>query len=205
MMTKVLILFHSIHGHIFEMAKAAYNGAKEVKGCRVELKKVEETFSKEILEKMGAIEIQKKFAKIPICSPKDIENYDAIIFVTPTRFGNMTAQMRTFFDATGGIWAKGGLVGKIGSVITSSGTQHGGQESTILNTHITLLHHGMIIVGLPYTFKGQTITTEITGCSPYGASTITGNTGERMPSKNELNAAKFQGKHVAMIAKKLFK
>jgi NAD(P)H dehydrogenase (quinone) len=130
---------------------------------------------------------------------------DAIIFGTPTRYGNMCAQMRAFLDATGSLWAKGALVGKVGSVFTSSGTQHGGQESTILSFHITLLHHGMILVGLPYSFQGQSRIDEITGGSPYGASTIAGPKGERMPSENELAAARFQGKHVATIASKLAK
>lgn len=174
-----------------------------VSGCDVSLKRVPETLSGEIIEKMGGTETQKSLEDVAVIDPKEIGKYDAIIFGTATRFGNMTAQMRAFFDATGGAWMKGELVGKVGSVFTSSSTQHGGQESTVLCTHVTLLHHGMVIVGLPYSFEGQMIMDEITGGSPYGASTITGPKGERSPSKNELAAAKFQGKHVAEIAKKL--
>src|SRR4030043_824159 len=152
---------------------------------------------------MKALGAQKEFAHIPLCTVDELESADAIIFGTPTRFGNMCGQMRQFLDATGQLWADGDLVGKVGSVFTSSATQHGGQESTILSFHITLLHHGMIVVGLPYTFQGQMRIDEITGGSPYGASTIAGGKGERMPSENELAAARFQGKHVATIAAKL--
>jgi NAD(P)H dehydrogenase (quinone) len=152
---------------------------------------------------MGATEAQKAFADVPIAAPADLADADAVIFGTPTRFGNMTGQMRQFLDATGGLWAQGKLVGKVGSVFTSTATQHGGQESTILSFHTTLLHHGMVIVGLPYAFQGQTRVDEMTGGSPYGASTIAGGKGERMPSENEIAAAKFQGRHVAQIAKKL--
>ena len=152
---------------------------------------------------MGALEAQKAQAHIPTCELEDLVSADAIIFGTPTRFGNMCGQMRQFLDSTGGLWAKGALVGKVGSVFTSSATQHGGQESTILSSHITLLHHGMVIVGLPYAFAGQMRIDEMTGSSPYGASTIAGGDGKRMPSGNELDAARFQGKHVAEIAAKL--
>ena len=152
---------------------------------------------------MGALEAQKAMASIPVCTVDELAGADAIIFGTPTRFGNMCGQMRQFLDATGQLWAKGALVGKVGSVFTSSGTQHGGQESTILTFHVTLLHQGMVIVGLPYAFAGQTRMDEITGGSPYGASTIVGGKGERMPSENELAAARYQGKHVATIAAKL--
>ena len=152
---------------------------------------------------MGALDAQARQADIPVCRVEELEEADAIIFGTPTRFGNMCGQMRQFLDATGQLWARGALVGKVGSVFTSSNTQHGGQESTLLSFHITLLHHGMIIVGLPYTFKGQMASGEITGGSPYGASTITGGDGSRFPSANELDGARFLGKHVATIAKKL--
>ena len=152
---------------------------------------------------MGATDAQAAFANVPVATVDDLADADAIIFGTPTRFGNMAGQMRQFLDATGGLWAQNKLVGKVGSVFASSATQHGGQESTILSFHTTLLHHGMVIVGLPYTFQGQTRMDEITGGSPYGASTIAGGKGERMPSENELAAAKFQGRHVAQIAKKL--
>jgi NAD(P)H dehydrogenase (quinone) len=169
------------------------------------MRRVPETLSTEILVKMGALEAQKSFAHVPICAVDELASADAIIFGTPTRFGNMCGQMRQFLDATGQLWAKGKLVGKVGSVFTSSATQHGGQESTILSFHITLLHHGMIVVGLPYTFQGQMRIDEITGGSPYGVSTIAGGQGERMPSENELAGARFQGKHVAMIASKVWK
>jgi len=152
---------------------------------------------------MGALEIQNGLARIPVCKVEDLAAADAIVFGTPTRFGNMCGQMRQFLDATGSLWARGALVGKVGSVFTSSATQHGGQESTILSFHINLLHHGMIVVGLPYAFAGQMRIDEVTGGSPYGASTIAGGQGERMPSENELDAARFQGKHVAEIATRL--
>ena len=153
---------------------------------------------------MGALDAQKAISHIPVCKVEELATYDAIIFGSPTRFGNMCAQMRAFLDATGQLWAQNALVGKVGSVFTSSATQHGGQESTILSFHNTLLHQGMIVVGLPYSFKGQMGVSEITGCSPYGASTIAGGDGSRMPSTNELAGASYQGKHVAMIASKLF-
>jgi NAD(P)H dehydrogenase (quinone) len=152
---------------------------------------------------MGALEAQKMMDSVPICTVEELKEADAIIFGTPTRFGNMIGQMRQFLDATGNLWAEGALVGKVGSVFTSSATQHGGQESTILTFHVTLLHHGMVIVGLPYAFQGQMRIDEISGGSPYGASTIAGGKGERMPSENELDAARFQGKHVASIAAKM--
>jgi len=200
---KVLVVFYSMYGHIYRLAEAIAEGAREVVGTQVEMRRVPETLPEEVLNKMGAIEAQKTFAHIPICKIDELTSADAIIFGTPTRFGNMCGQMRQFLDATGQLWARGELVGKVGSVFTSSGTQHGGQESTILSFHITLLHQGMVIVGLPYTFQGQTRNDEITGGSPYGASTIAGGKGERMPSENELAAARFQGKHVAGIAFRL--
>ena len=200
---KVLVVFYSMYGHIYRLAEAIVEGAREVKGAEVEMRRVPETLSEEILGKMGAIEPQKAFAHIPVCKVDELPSADAIIFGTPTRFGNMCGQMRQFLDATGQLWAKGSLVGKVASVFTSSNTQHGGQESTILSFHITLLHQGMVIVGLPYTFQGQMRMDEITGGSPYGTSTIAGSKGERMPSLNELAAARFQGRHVAAIAFKL--
>jgi NAD(P)H dehydrogenase (quinone) len=200
---KILVLFYSTYGHIYRMAQSVVEGAREVAGAQVELKRVPETLSPEIIEKMGATEAQKAFANVPVATVDDLASADAVIFGVPTRFGNMAAQMRQFLDATGGLWAKGALVGKVGSVFSSSATQHGGQESTILSFHTTLLHQGMVIVGLPYAFQGQTRIDEITGCSPYGASTITGGNGQRMPSENELAGAKYQGRHVAQITKKL--
>jgi NAD(P)H dehydrogenase (quinone) len=200
---KVLIVYYSMYGHIHRMAEAIAEGVKEVKGGEAVLRRVPETLPEEVLKKMGAIEAQKSLAHIPICKVDELASADAIIFGTPTRFGNMCGQMRQFLDATGQLWAKGALVGKVGSVFTSSNTQHGGQESTILSFFNTLLHQGMILVGLPYTFQGQSRVDEITGGSPYGASTIASPTGERFPSENELAAARFQGKHVATIASKL--
>ncbi len=199
----VLVLFYSAYGHIWRMAEAVAEGVGDVKGADVELLQVTEILSEEILQKIGAIEAQKTYAHIPICTVDELVQTDAIIFGTPTRFGNMCGQMRQFLDATGTLWAQGALIGKVGSVFTSTATQHGGQESTILSFIITLLHHGMIIVGLPYSFQGQMRIDEITVCSPYGASTIAGGKGERMPSENELAGARFQGKHVALIASKL--
>ncbi len=200
---KVVVIFYSAYGHIYKMAQAFAEGVKEFDGAQVELKRVKELLDQSILEKTGIAQAQKAFSHIPFATLDDLEKADAIIIGTPTRFGNMCAQMRAFLDSTGSLWIKGTLVGKVGSVFTSSATQHGGQETTILSTHNTLLHHGMIIVGLPYTFQGQMRIDEITGSSPYGASTITGGQGERMPSANELAAARYQGRHVASIAAKL--
>jgi len=202
---KVLIVYYSMYGHVLRLAEAAAEGAKGVTGAEVEMRRVPETLPEDVLKKMGAFETQKAFAHIPVCKVEELASADAILFGTPTRFGNMCGQMRQFLDATGQLWAKGALVGKVGSVFTSSATQHGGQESTLLSFHITLLHQGMIVVGLPYSFQGQMRIDEITGGSPYGASTIAGGQGERMPSENELAAARFQGKHVATIAVKLTK
>lgn len=200
---KILIVYYSMYGHIHRMAEAVAEGARGIQEAEVIMRRVPETLSEAILGKMGALEPQKSFAHIPVCTVDELASADAIIFGTPTRFGNMCGQMRQFLDATGGLWARDALVGKVGSVFTSSGTQHGGQESTILSFHINLLHYGMIVVGLPYSFKGQTRMDEITGGSPYGASTIAGGKGERMPSDNELEAARFQGSYVARITKKL--
>jgi len=200
---KILVVFYSLSGHVYKMAEAVSAGAREVSSATVDLRRVPETLPKEVLEKMGAVEAQKAFSHIPVCTVEELAQADAIIFGTPTRFGNMCGQMRQFLDATGALWAKGALVGKVGSVFTSTATQHGGQESTILSFHTTLLHHGMCIVGLPYSFQGQMRIDEVTGGSPYGAATIAGGKGERGPSENELAAAHFQGKHVATIASKL--
>jgi NAD(P)H dehydrogenase (quinone) len=200
---KTLIVYYSMYGHVHKMAEAVAEGAKTVPNAEVVVRRVPETLSQEILGKMGAIEAQKSMEKVPICTVDELATADAIIFGTPTRFGNMCGQMRQFLDATGGLWATGALIGKVGSVFASSATQHGGQESTILSFIITLLHHGLVIVGLPYSFQGQMRNDEITGGSPYGASTIAGTKGERSPTTNELEAARFQGQHVATIASKL--
>lgn len=198
-MTKVLVLYYSMYGHIETMANAVAAGAGEVDGVEVTVKRVAELMPPEVARKAGA----KLDQPAPVADPKELADYDAIIVGTPTRFGNMTAQMRNFWDQTGGLWAKGALVGKVGSVFTSSATQHGGQESTILATHFTLLHHGLVIVGLPYSCSAQMGVDEIKGGSPYGASTIADGDGSRQPSEQELGMAKFQGRHVAEIAKKL--
>jgi NAD(P)H dehydrogenase (quinone) len=200
---KVLIVYYSMYGHIYKMAEAVAEGVRQVPGCEAVIKRVPETLSPEVLGMMGALDAQKGMEHVPVVTVDDLAGADAIIFGTPTRFGNMCGQMRQFLDATGGLWMKGTLVGKVGSVFASSATQHGGQESTILSFHTTLLHQGMVVVGLPYAFAGQMGVTELTGCSPYGASTITGGQGERMPSENELAGARYQGSHVAKIAKKL--
>jgi NAD(P)H dehydrogenase (quinone) len=200
---KVLIVYYSMYGHIHRMAQAVAEGIKKVSGAEAVLRRVPETLSEEILGIMGAIEAQKKMAHIPVCTVEELGTADAVIFGTPTRFGNMCGQMRQFLDGTVKLWQSGTLVGKVGSVFASSATQHGGQESTILSFHITLLHLGFVIVGLPYTFQGQMRIDEVTGGSPYGSSTIAGGQGERMPSENELAAARFQGEHVATIASKV--
>ena len=202
-MCKVLIVYYSLHGHIFSMAEAVSKGVLQVTGCEALVKRVPETLPGDVLEKMGALEFQKRQTHIQVATMDDLAEADAVIFGTPTRFGNMCGQMRQFLDASGSLWQKGSLIGKPGSVFTSSATQHGGQETTILSFHITLLHHGMVVVGLPYSFAGQMGIGEISGGSPYGASTIAGSQGERIPSDNELNGARFQGAHVARIALKL--
>jgi NAD(P)H:quinone oxidoreductase type IV len=200
---KVLVLFYSMYGHIYRMAEAVAQGARAVEAAEVTLMQVPELIPEEALEKTGAKKARDAFAHIPVAKPDDLADFDAILFGTPTRFGNMCAQMRNFLDQTGGLWAQNALVGKVGSVFTSSNTQHGGQETTITSFHSTLLHQGMIIVGLPYSETRQTTMDEITGGSPYGASTIAASDGSRMPSENELAMARFQGRHVAAIAKKV--
>src|SRR4030043_110127 len=201
--TNIQIIFYSMYGHIYRMAEAVADGVKMVEGTDVAIYQVPEIVPQNILEKIGAAKAREVFAHIPVANVEQLSEADAIIFGTPTRFGNMCAQMRNFLDQTGGLWAKNALVGKVGSVFTSSGTQHGGQETTTISFHITLLHHGMIIVGLPYSETRQNTMDEITGGSPYGATTIAALDGSRMPSDNELAMAWFQGRHVANIAKKL--
>ncbi|NJP05108.1 MAG: NAD(P)H:quinone oxidoreductase [Chloroflexaceae bacterium] len=200
---KMLIVYYSLYGHVHQMAEAVASGAREVEGAEVMLRRVPETLPEVVLEKMGAVEAQRAFAHIPICTVDELPQADAIIFGTPTRFGNMCGQMRQFLDATGQLWANGALIGKVGSVFTSTATQHGGQESTILSFHTTLLHHGMVIVGLPYSFQGQMGVSDVFGGSPYGASTITDGDGSRMPSERDLEGARYQGKHVATITARL--
>ncbi len=200
---KVLVVYYSLYGHIARMAEAAADGARGVAGAEVTVRRVPETLAAEVIAKMGAADAQKALSQVPECTVDELSQADAILFGTPTRFGNMCGQMRQFLDATGQLWSRGALVGKVGSVFTSSATQHGGQESTLLTFHVTLLHHGMVVVGLPYSFQGQMTIDEMTGGSPYGASTITGGKGQRMPSALEIEAARFQGRHVASIAAKL--
>ncbi|MEA1651493.1 NAD(P)H:quinone oxidoreductase [Nitrospirillum sp. BR 11164] len=198
-MAKVLVLYYSSYGHIETMAKAVAEGAKSVPGTEVVVKRVPELVPVEVAQKAGI----KLDQEAPIATVDELPQYDAIIFGTPTRFGMMASQMRNFLDQTGGLWFKGALIGKVGSVFVSSATQHGGQESTILSFHTTLLHQGMVIVGLPYSFQGQTDNSQVTGGSPYGATTIANGDGSRQPSENELAGARFQGAHVAGIAAKL--
>ncbi len=200
-MTKILVLYYSTYGHIETMAQAEVEGARSVSGTEVTLKQVHELMPEETLKAIGA----KVNRDIPIAEPGELVDYDGVIFGTPTRFGNMCAQMRNFMDQTGKLWVTGALVGKVGSVFTSTGTQHGGQETTITSFHTTLFHQGFIVVGVPYTCKGLTNMDEISGGSPYGASTLAGSDGRsRSVTKNELAIARFQGEHVASITKKLF-
>ncbi|MER0171561.1 MAG: NAD(P)H:quinone oxidoreductase [Nitrosomonas sp.] len=198
-MAKVLVLYYSMYGHIEIMANAVAEGARNVKNTEVAVKRVPELMSEEVAQRVGA----KLDQPAPIATVDELPNYDAIIFGTPTRFGNMCAQMRNFLDQTGRLWLNGGLIGKVGSVFTSTGTQHGGQETTITSFHTTLLHHGMIIVGVPYSCQEIMNMNEITGGSPYGASTLAGGDGKRLPSDNEIKIARFQGTHVAQVASKL--
>ena len=197
-MTKVLVLYYSAWGHMEAMAYSAAEGAKEA-GATVHVKRVAETVPDDVAKAYH----YKMDQKAEVSKPDDLADYDAVIFATGTRYGMMTAQMKNYLDQTGGLWMKGALVGKVGSVMTSSATQHGGQESTILSFHTVLLHHGMVIVGLPYAYQGQVGHDVVIGGSPYGASTTAGGDGSRKPSKQELEAAHYQGKHVAGIAAKL--
>jgi NAD(P)H dehydrogenase (quinone) len=200
---KILVVYYSMYGHVHRMAEAVAEGASTVAGAEVALRRVPETLPAEVLEKMGAVAAQKDMASVPVCTVEELAGADAILFGTPTRFGNMCGQLRQFLDATGQLWAKGALVGKVGGVFTSTATQHGGQETTLISTIVTLLHHGMVVVGLPYSFQGQMRNDEITGGSPYGASTVAGTAGERTPTANELEGARYQGRHAAEVAAKL--
>lgn len=203
MATQIQIVFYSMYGHIYTMAEAVAEGARSVPGCNVELLQVPELIPDEVLEQYGAKAARQSFAHIPTATVAGLVAADAIIFGTPTRFGNMAAQMRNFLDQTGGLWMKGSLVGKVGSVFASTGTQHGGQETTITSFHSTLLHQGMVIVGVPYAEQRLLNMSEITGGTPYGATTLAGADGSRKPSENELAIARYQGAHVAKIAQKL--
>ena len=203
MNVKVYVVFYSMYGHTYELATYIAEGSRNVEGVEVKIFQVPELVPLDVLEKTGAYESRQKFAHIPIISAHQLTEADAIIFGTPTRFGNMCSQMKNFIDQTGQLWAKGALINKVGSVFTSTATQHGGQETTIFTFLTVLLHHGMIVVGVPYSHKGLAEMKEITGGSPYGASTLAGVDGSRQPSTNEYEIAKFQGAHVAKIAKLL--
>lgn len=198
-MADILVLYYSMYGHTFTMAKAVAEGCRKVDGARLTIKRVEELVPDDVLEDSGA----KTDQDAPIASVDELSDYDAIIFGSPTRYGNMCAQMRNFLDKTGKHWMNGTLIGKVGSVFTSTATQHGGQETTITSFHSTLLHLGFLIAGVPYSCEELTNMDEITGGSPYGAGTLAGNDGSRQPSENELAIARFQGAHVAKITKKL--
>jgi NAD(P)H dehydrogenase (quinone) len=203
MSIKVQVIFYSMYGHVYRMAEAVVEGAKQVTGAEVSLYQVQELMPDDVLEKYGAKAAKASFAKIPIAKVEQLPEADAIIFGTPTRFGNMAAQMRNFLDQTGQLWMKGALIGKVGSVFASTATQHGGQETTITSFHSTLLHHGMVIVGVPYSESGLTHMGDVSGGTPYGATTLAGPDVSRQPSENELKVARYQGKHVAEIAGKL--
>lgn len=198
-MSKILVLYYSMYGHIEVMANAIADGARGVDGTEVTIKRVPELMPEEAAKNAGV----KLDQEAPLATPEELGDYDAIIFGSPTRFGNIAAQMRNFLDQTGGLWFEGKLVGKLGSVFTSTASQHGGQETTITSFHTTLLHHGMVVVGVPYAIPQLTSMDEIMGGSPYGATTITGSDGSRMPSEGELEIARFQGEHVAKLAAKL--
>jgi len=195
MKTKIQVIFHSLYGHVYHLASAIAEGAREVPGVEVELLQVQETLPDAILAKMGALEAKKSFAHVPVADPKRLVEADAVIVGAGT--------LQAFFDSTGALWATGALIGKAGGVFTSSATQHGGQETTLISMQTFLFHHGMVVVGVPYAAKEQMTIDEITGGSPYGSSTITGGQGQRLPSANELAIARFQGRHTAQIAAKL--
>jgi NAD(P)H dehydrogenase (quinone) len=203
MTTKVQVVFYSMYGHVYRLAEALAAGAREVPDTEVALLQVPELVPEEVLEKSGAAAARRAFAHVPLATVEGLAQADAIVFGTPTRFGNMAAQMRNFLDQTGALWMKGALIGKVGSVFVSTASQHGGQETTITSFHSTLLHHGMIVVGVPYAESRLLEMGEITGGTPYGASTITRGDGSRQPSENELAIARFQGRHVATIAAQL--
>jgi len=198
-MTRVLIVYYSMYGHVEAMADAVAEGARKVVGVEVAIKRVPETIPEDQARAIGV----KLDQKAPIATAEELADYDAIIFGTPTRFGNMAAQMRSFLDQTAKMWLNGTLIGKVGGVFTSTATQHGGHETTVTSFHTTLLHHGMVIVGVPYSCRELMTMSEVSGGSPYGASTLAGSDGKRMPSANELAIARFQGRHTAEIAKRL--
>lgn len=198
-MPKVLVLYHSTYGHIEKMAEAVAEGARQVEGAQVDIKRVPELVPEELAKKSG----YKLDQAAPIATIDELSGYDAIIIGAGTRFGTAASQLRNFLDQTGGLWASGAFTGKVGSAFTSTASQHGGQETTLIGMIQTLLHHGMVVAGLPYAWQGQLRLDEVTGGSPYGATTITGGDGSRMPSDNELEGARWQGRYVAETAKKL--
>jgi NAD(P)H:quinone oxidoreductase type IV len=203
MPAKIQVIFYSMYGHVHHLAEAIAQGAREVPGTEVQLLQVRETLPDEILQKMGAVEARKAFAQIPIADPNRLVDADAIILGTPTRYGSATAQMQAFIDSTGSLWLKGALIGKLGSAFTSTASQHGGQETTLMSIATFFYHQGMVIAGVPYSSKELLNLSEMSGGTPYGATTIAGPQGERQPSANELAIAKAQGRHVATIASKL--
>ncbi len=205
MSTKIKVIFHSLYGHTYQLAEPIAEGARSVPGVEAEVLQVAETLPDEVLAKMGAIDAKKTFAHVPVAKPADLTDADGLIFGTGTRFGSASAQLQTFFDSTGGLWAKGALIGKAGGLFVSTATQHGGQESTLLSMSTFLLHHGMVVVGVPYAAPELSHLDTITGGSPYGSGVIAGTDGSRQPSDNELAIARFQGKHTAEIAAKLAK
>jgi len=198
-MTDILVLYYSMYGHVETLARAVEEGAGSVPDTRVTVKRVPELMPEEVAREAGA----KLEQAAPVARPQELSDYDGVIFGTPTRFGNMCAQMRNFLDQTGSLWLSGALIGKAGSAFTSTASQHGGQETTLTSFHTTLLHLGFVVVGLPYSAQGLVSMTEISGGTPYGASTIVASDGSRLPSENELELAGFQGAHVARIARKL--
>ena len=203
MAVRVQIIFYSMYGHVYRMAEAVAQGVREVQGAEVSLYQVPELLPDDVLVKTGARQAKQAFAHVPVATVDQLPSADAIIFGAPTRYGNVVAQVQSFIDATGQLWLKGALIGKVGSVFTSTATQHGGQETTIRSLHTELFHHGMVVVGVPYSCAELMNMNEITGGSPYGAGTLAGPRGDRLPTENELKIARFQGRHVTQIAAKL--
>lgn len=202
-MSKIQIIFYSMYGHVYTLAEGIAAGCRDVPGTEVQILQIAETLPEAVLEKMGAVDAKKNFAHVPIADPRNLADADGIILGSPTRYGSVTAQMQTFLDNTGGLWSKGALIGKVGSAFTSTASQHGGQETTLVNMATFFYHQGMVIAGVPYSAQELVTLKEISGGSPYGATTIAGPKGERQPSVNELAIARAQGRHVAQIAAKL--
>lgn len=203
MAIKVQVIFHSVHGHVYRMAEAVAEGAREVPDTQVELLQVKETLPQDLLEKIKAVEPKKAFAHVPVADPAHLADADAILLGSPTRYGSATSQMQAFIDTTGSLWSSGALIGKVGSAFTSTASQHGGQETTLTSMHTFFYHMGMVVTGVPYAARELLNMNEITGGSPYGASTLAGDKGQRWPTENELAIARFQGRHAAQIAAKL--